>query len=115
MLRGEDGDAVGVVAALLDEAGLAPPPGERTGEVEAAHLPGVPLLALSVLRARARVEAVVVGGVSAPRVDTPQVCGALPVVIALDCLATTNFMSVTIVICFCSFRKEIVNIQVYKH
>ena len=34
MLRSEDGDTIGVVAALLDKAGLAPPPQQRTGQKE---------------------------------------------------------------------------------
>ena len=62
------------------------------GKVETTHLPGVPLLTLSLLLAGPGVEAVMVHGVPAPGVDTPQVGVTLPVVITLHCLAENNLV-----------------------
>ena len=52
VLRREDRDPRGVVAALLHEAPLAPAPLQRPREVEAAHLPRAPVLAIRVPGAR---------------------------------------------------------------
>ena len=86
----QDGDVVGVVAALLDEAGLAPPPLQRPPEVEAAHLARPPVLAVRVLCAGPHVVVGVVGGVPTPCVDTPQPRPTLPVVRTTDSLTETS-------------------------
>ena len=87
MLRRQHRDVVGVVAALLDEAPLAPAPLQRPREVQAAHLTRPPVLAVRVLAAGPHVVVGVVGGVPAPGVDTPQPRPTLPVVRASDGLA----------------------------
>ena len=90
MLRRQHRDVVGVVAALLDEAGLAPPPLQRPPEVEAAHLARPPVLAVRVLYTGSHVVVGVVGGVPTPGVDTPQPRPTLPVVRTSDSLTETS-------------------------
>ena len=80
MLRRQHRNIVGVVAALLDQTPLAPPPLQRPPEVETAHLPRPPVLAVRVLSAGPHVVVGVVGGVPTPGVHTSQPRAALPVV-----------------------------------